>query len=212
MQEVNALMNSSANTTDQALARISPAEAECFLIELVNLASDTNAAKHFEKRFGRLLPWNRSELHTTTIKEIDFGGDPSAAVGIDLEFLQLFTLRDVFRSIWTTTDMKTKEWRIFLLQANATMTASFLSIIGPPPPSPFQQSVLYLFKRATKTRGCSNPDCPSPYFFAQRSTQKYCSEDCALPFQRDYKRRWWRKHGSDWRRRRKNRSRHKVKP
>jgi hypothetical protein len=204
--------NSSTETTDQALARISPAKAKRFLIELVNLASDTDAAKYFEIRFGQLLPWNQSELPTTTIKEIDLGGDPSRAVGIDLRFMQLFNLRDALRSIWTATDMRTKEWRIFLLQANATMTASFLSISGPPPPSPFQQSVLYLFKRATKTRGCSNPDCPSPYFFAQRSTQKYCSEDCALPFQRDYKLRWWRKHGSDWRRRRKNRSRQKVKP
>src|SRR5271169_6660717 len=124
-------MNSSTSTTDQALARISPAEAKRFLIELVNLASDTGAANCFEIRFGRLLPWNQSELHATTIKEVDFGGDPSSAVGIDLKFQQLFTLRDVLRSIWTTTDMKTKEWQIFLLQANATMTASFLSIIGP---------------------------------------------------------------------------------
>jgi len=204
-------MNSSAVTTDQALARISPAEAKRFLIELVNLADDTDAANRFERLFGRFLPWNRPESNTTTINEIDFGGDPSNTVSIDLRFMQLFKLRDALRSIWTTTDMTTKEWRIFLLQADSTMTASFLSISGPPPPSPFQQAVLYLFRRATKTRGCCNRDCPSPYFFAQRSSQKYCSQDCALPIQRDYKRRWWRRHGSEWRKRRKNISRHKVK-
>jgi hypothetical protein len=212
MQEVNAFMNSSSNTIDHALVRISPVEAKRFLIELVNLTSGADAADHFERRFGGFLPWSRPESNTTTIKEIDFGGDASSTVGFDMRFSQLFKLRDALRSIWITDEIKTKEWQIFLLQADSTMTASFISISGPPPPSPFQQSVLYLFKRATKTRGCSNPDCPSPYFFAQRSTQKYCSEDCALPFQRDYKRRWWRKHGSDWRRRRKNRSRQRVKP
>jgi hypothetical protein len=205
------VMNSSRDTADHALARISLVEAKRFLIELVNLANDTDAANRFERRFERFLPWNCHDSNITTIKEIEFVRDPSSTVRIDMRFLQLFKLRDALRSIWVTNDMKTKEWQIFLFQADSTMTASYLAISGPPPPSPFQQSVLYLFKWATKTRGCSNRDCPSPYFFSQRSNQKYCSQDCALPIQRDYKRNWWRRHGSAWRKRRKNRSRRKIK-
>lgn len=52
---------------------------------------------------------------------------------------------------------------------------------------------------------CPDPDCPAPYFIAQRRSQRYCSEACAQPAQRELKRRWWREHGGAWRRARRKR-------
>lgn len=48
-------------------------------------------------------------------------------------------------------------------------------------------------------RLCPNPTCPAPYFIAKRRSQKYCSDACSLPAQREFKKAWWREHGSDWR-------------
>lgn len=33
--------------------------------------------------------------------------------------------------------------------------------------------------------------CVTPYFIKYRPQQRFCSEDCALPAQREAKRRWW---------------------
>lgn len=51
-----------------------------------------------------------------------------------------------------------------------------------------------------RMRYCPNPECPAPYFIAKRRSQKYCSEICALPAQREFKRRWWAEHGEARRR------------
>jgi hypothetical protein len=48
---------------------------------------------------------------------------------------------------------------------------------------------------------CRNGGCITPYFIAQRKTQRYCSEKCAGTFQQEHKRRWWREHGNEWRKR-----------
>jgi hypothetical protein len=129
---------------------------------------------------------------------IDFEEPASSIQIIDLSNDQLFELRDKLRSVWATSDLKEKEWRIFLFRADSTMTVSFLSKLEVPAPSPFEQTVMYLFKRASKTRCCQNRECHSPYFWASRRSQKYCSDVCALPAQRSYKRLWWQKNGEEW--------------
>lgn len=48
-------------------------------------------------------------------------------------------------------------------------------------------------------RYCANPTCPTPYFIAKKRRQKYCSEECALPAQREFKKAWWSEHGAAWR-------------
>jgi hypothetical protein len=40
---------------------------------------------------------------------------------------------------------------------------------------------------------------PAPYLFPTRPRQKYCPESCALPAQREFKRRWWADNGPEWR-------------
>jgi hypothetical protein len=47
---------------------------------------------------------------------------------------------------------------------------------------------------------CANKDCRHPYFLRERKTQRYCSEECAGPSQREFKRNWWAKKGPEWRR------------
>jgi hypothetical protein len=40
--------------------------------------------------------------------------------------------------------------------------------------------------------------CVTPYFIKYRPQQQFCSEECALPAQRESKRRWWSEHRKDW--------------
>jgi hypothetical protein len=61
----------------------------------------------------------------------------------------------------------------------------------PPHPTPLEAALAYFRRSADRALYCPNPDCPAPYFFATRKGQKYCSSVCALPSQREAKRRWW---------------------
>jgi hypothetical protein len=45
-----------------------------------------------------------------------------------------------------------------------------------------------------RMRHCPNAGCPAPYFIARRRSQKYCSDVCALPAQRQFKKDWWNAH------------------
>ena len=179
------------------------AGAKSFLVELANLSDDPKAVTRFENRFAPFLPWagKQTQLLTVTFDSVDSGEPVSSITNkIDLSNDQLFALRDKLRSVWATSDLKEKEWRIFLFRADSTLTVSFLSSLEVPAPSLFEQTVMYLFKRASTTRCCHNRECPSPYFWTSRRSQKYCSEVCALPAQRSYKRVWWQKNGEEWKR------------
>jgi hypothetical protein len=70
-------------------------------------------------------------------------------------------------------------------------------------PTPFQQILEYLIRPNVHTSICTNPRCSAPYFFSSRLGQKFCSDACALPAQREFKRRWWAEHGRKWRANRK---------
>ncbi len=64
---------------------------------------------------------------------------------------------------------------------------------------PFVLVLLRALHIADRLRVCPNGGCPAPYFIAKRRSQKYCSEACALPAQREFKRAWWTEHGAQWR-------------
>lgn len=50
---------------------------------------------------------------------------------------------------------------------------------------------------------CGNPDCPRPYRIAWKRKQRFCDRpQCAAVGQRAHKLAWWRKHGKQWRGRR----------
>jgi len=196
----------------QSLARVSAAQVRSFLRELANLSDDLSAGERFRSRFAQFLPWSAWKNARFTISGIVLSREPSEGPVTEIRYDELHPFRDALRSIWRAPDLRTKEWRIFRLrEGDLTTTASFVLAAQPPPLSPFEQAILYLLKRAHQTRFCENPSCPAPYFLAGRSSQKYCSEDCALPAQREYKRRWWKQHGKWWRNRRTGHSRGKMK-
>ena len=60
--------------------------------------------------------------------------------------------------------------------------------------------ILLGFEKRDSQRVCKNPDCPAPFFIARRKDQVFCGEDCAHII---VGRRWWKKHGNEWRQARK---------
>jgi hypothetical protein len=56
--------------------------------------------------------------------------------------------------------------------------------------------LLLTFERFENLRKCENPECTAPYFVARRKDRMFCGEDCA---HRIAARRWWTKHGKEWR-------------
>jgi hypothetical protein len=75
----------------------------------------------------------------------------------------------------------------------------------PLPEAPLERALDYLLKWHYRARYCENPGCPAPYFFGNRSTQRYCGESCAERGRREAKRRWWQQLGNQWRAERKRR-------
>lgn len=176
-----------------------------FLYELANLRDSSESVKRFEARFAGFLPW--ADLQNTTTIDVVSLPEQIPAVQVNrfemnMSNHRLFELRDALRLVWSTRDLREKEWRAFLFRADPTMGISFLLEHGLPSRSLFDDAVMYLFKRVRKMEICQNPECPACYFWATKRGQKYCSEVCAGPAQKSYKRRWWQKHGREWRRRR----------
>ncbi|MCI0723405.1 MAG: hypothetical protein L0338_31245 [Acidobacteria bacterium] len=66
-----------------------------------------------------------------------------------------------------------------------------IHVEAPPQPTHFDRLIHTLQRLGRRTRHCENPNCPRPYFFASRSSQRFCSNACAVPAQREAKRRWW---------------------
>ncbi|HJZ64701.1 MAG TPA: hypothetical protein VKD70_10300 [Candidatus Acidoferrum sp.] len=56
-----------------------------------------------------------------------------------------------------------------------------------------------LFTDLGVLRKCENEKCPTPFFVSRRGNQVFCSSDCA---ERVAKKRWWDRHGLEWRRKR----------
>jgi len=67
---------------------------------------------------------------------------------------------------------------------------------------------LLVFQKEGELRRCQNRDCPAPRFVARRKDQVFCCTDCAALIA---KRRWWKKHGDEWRRRRAQKGTKRVK-
>jgi hypothetical protein len=68
------------------------------------------------------------------------------------------------------------------------------------PQTGFHRVLDVLDARLHRLKVCENPECPGVrYFIGKRSTQRYCSPECAEVFQREAKRKWWEQHGQEWR-------------
>jgi len=67
------------------------------------------------------------------------------------------------------------------------------------PVTPLQSALHLLVQKSDLAKVCANTDCPAPYFIANRTIQKYCCADCMAPFRREWKMKWWDRHGDEWR-------------
>jgi hypothetical protein len=64
----------------------------------------------------------------------------------------------------------------------------------------FQRALYLLFLDSWRARFCQKCDAK---FIAVRAAQKFCTTDCSEAMQREFRRRWWAKHGEQWRKKRK---------
>jgi hypothetical protein len=204
----------------QTLARISTAKLKKFLTELANLRDDLDSTRRFERAFAAFIPsFHRTSLFDQTQIEEDeqlkrtFTPTLQDRVieNFGAHFWMLPSLQMVVCRLWIEPDVRQREWAAFIIRYHLYTVAQdqssevdFLDTSSDripriPPPTPFEQALVYLVKFADKARYCANPECPAPYFFAERKNQKYCSEICAAPAQRELKRQWWAEHGEEWR-------------
>jgi hypothetical protein len=126
----------------------------------------------------------------------------------EAEEARILQLRNQVRRVWIEPDLRTKRYGVFLLWKSAMFTPNWVDHDIPrglPPPTPFEQAIQLLIDDAELARYCGNPDCFAPYFFATRRNQKYCSDACSVPAQREFKRQWWAEHGEEWRAKRSSR-------
>jgi hypothetical protein len=71
-------------------------------------------------------------------------------------------------------------------------------------PSELQKDLYQLLKQSHLAKVCKRSNCPEPYFVAEKVAPKYCSIDCADAMQNEWRRRWWRENGNEWRSNRKS--------
>jgi hypothetical protein len=194
----------------QTLVKITAGDARRFLLELANLSDDPKAIMRFARKFMHILPRIGEKLFQ---KELFEGPDFPVNIRLNLPWSTidqkgtprwLVTIRTGIRNIWRAPDVRTREFVIYRFIAEAMNLETYSSRLDPifwtdepvrpmPPPTPFEQVVDYLRGRVRRMAYCTNSDCAAPFFFNVKSSQKYCSEDCARPSQREFKRVWWAK-------------------
>jgi len=179
----------------QTLA-LSSRQLEEFLTELLNLRlSDPAAVERFMSRFVD-----------------DFGLYEPDVLVRSQNRLQFFL--ENIQAAWLEPNAKVRlwGWAIFKTQwANTRFPDLSLSMHDEAgrkrfPPLPQELGIDmafdYLLNHHNRTRYCPNPECPAPYFFAKRHSQRYCSEKCAQAAEKETKRKWWAEHGPAWRKKR----------
>ena len=97
-----------------------------------------------------------------------------------------FRLRDTYAAMVRKRDMSVEE-RLKEELATDVFWPRYLA----PPASPFEAALFYFQHQASRTRRCANTECAMPYFFVTKKGQRYCSLTCAVPAQKENKRRWW---------------------
>ena len=109
-------------------------------------------------------------------------------------------LREGLQSIWNADNLYTAQWRLFTLQAEL-QSMDQKEWDPPPEERPIHQALGLLRRNAHMLRKCSNASCQTfPFFIAGRSSQTHCSTNCTTATQKEFKTRWWKEKGKQWRR------------
>jgi len=223
--------NSSTVDTDPVLApqqrAIGVPRLRAFLTEFANLDDRPEALSRFYRLFYDMLPPIENVRHLCTQHRLwdrlNLLERSEAQVQGQLSRVYI-GLRDWLRSAWATKDKRARLWLLHELISNEaylhtgqSLALTVMAFANGPiidvklgPPTSFEQAAVYLLHHpAARTRVCKNSDCPRRYFLADKRNQMYCSEDCALPAQRKFKRLWWRQNGRRWRENRERRKKTK---
>lgn len=179
-----------------------------FLVDLANLAQDDRkAALRFGGKYKDLLP---SIAHAALVgtKEgnvearsmnsaLSVGSILMTADGqpgpIPSWIGPVRMLAELLRVAWNQPTTLGREMRILgLLSELLRLYADRESPIESYKNDQLMLLMVRSLQLAEKMRHCANPECAAPYFLSTRRSQRYCSEPCALPAQREFKRTWWR--------------------
>ena len=158
-----------------------------------------NDRRIFDERFRRR--WERDGLHW-----------PGDADGF-------FWTQHIIREVWKGQKKGTEGFQVELSLGFTQQRANeYESPVQPPVHVDWKSGSLYIAPRNLRDLAwltllqhsqslaiCANQKngCPRPYFIKRKPNQRFCSDACALPAQRAFKRHWWAEHGSTWRRARK---------
>jgi len=204
-------MNSSSSESLQTLAqRVHARRAETFLQELLNLRTDDErACAKFNQRFSDLMPMHLSFLPNELFPPYASTDAPP----ISPTLLASMT-RDYLAEVWGAPTvfareitlmrfvgayLHTEEPRRHLTSRVMKYNQEYWAKEAASHVDTFLLVLLKALHIVDRMRYCPNPECPAPYFIAKRRSQKYCSDACALPAQREFKRAWWSDHGNEWR-------------
>ena len=211
------MLKSSQTRRHQILGVISPAKAEGILKDLANVpgewpfVDDPEGYKRMMSAIERIRSLHKSAFENCPI-------------------IATLVIRDFLRKAWTAPDARHAEWYLFRLRhlyaetvrrvrhVRSTSSKPDLEIptipgtedeavryvrqSTPPPAAEIEAAAFYLQKNLRRALYCPNPACPAPYFFSKKKGQRYCSEACALPAQREAKRKWWNENRARSKRRR----------
>jgi hypothetical protein len=175
---------SSQKTRDQVLGVMSAQRAKRCLLDWANLRAASGDVDTVHRRLIQRYP------------EIFPAGAPDGPLmpsqqseGIVLGFGMLLV------KAWDARTLRVREW--YLHDAESFYHRVTNRFADPPTHATPIEALVYYFRRnAERALHCPNPDCVAPYFFATKKGQKYCSDICALPAQRESKLRWWRENRS----------------
>jgi hypothetical protein len=184
-------------------------------MDLANLKPDD--CNYFWRTYGSFFPERAFALSEEVEREyravpgLQSGNVPSHGVWLqkaeelssqekrELVHRELLRMRDKLREVWIIPDPRQKEWRLFVLRVEFNqITSPTVEQMLERPQSGLDYAIGHLAKIPHRAKFCANPEgCQTPYFIPPKGSQKYCSDTCAEPAQRDYKKIWWDEHRSE---------------
>jgi hypothetical protein len=117
--------------------------------------------------------------------------------------LWLLFLRDgipLLRGAFETTDARERNWYTTEIEHFYLTTSAEAKGINrprtPPPMTALEAALIHFRTRiGERAKRCRGSNCPrGPFFVATKKWQRFCSEACAGPANREAKRLWWHEH------------------
>ncbi len=215
--ETKTLLNSSNFDTLQSLARaIDRREAERFLVELLNLRSeDQGAVRRFGQMFEGYVPYEPISMpmrKSATKEEVKALRNAENAARLVSNTRSFDSLMSTLKAAWVYPTALGREVAVLgvlhealnnYLQTDVELLSEEMQHKRQRAYGSIVLALLHAGRIVDRMRYCPSPHCAAPYFIAKRRSQKYCSDGCAVPAQREFKRAWWDEHGKEWRAERK---------